>query len=408
MTFEANNLIVRYGEMWLKGKNRHAFEQRLQGNITRRLASVGLDWSVHKARSYLFIKVPPGEAPQCEAALEALRLTPGVAWTAPAQWMPAGSVSGEADMAVIEAPLVDLAARLWQPGATFRMRVKRADKRFPIPSAELERRWGAAVVQQTGWDAVDLHNPDCTLHVDIYPESIYIYGDRVAGMGGLPVGSTGRVLTLLSGGIDSPVAAYLMAKRGCAVDFIHFSATLMQQNDADTGKIARMAEHLSRVTVRSRLFVVPYQPFELATLTAKTRYELILFRRFMVATAQRLAGQLGAQALVTGDSLGQVASQTMENIDSITRSVEMPILRPLLTYDKQEIIQLARHIGTYEASIEPYKDCCSLLSRNPKTISEHGRLSGIEEEILPDYETVMEETLGEARVLEFECGRRVE
>jgi len=407
VAFQANNIIVHYGEIGLKGKNRASFEQRLQGNIARRLASEDLHWHVHKARGYLFVIVPGNQASRCDAALDALRSTPGVVWAAPACWLPARELDGEGGLPAIEAPLLELARETFRPGARFRMRVKRADKRFPVSSTELQKRFGAAVLQQTPWEAVDLERPDQVFHVDIYSDSVYVYGNRVPGMGGLPVGSTGHALTLLSGGIDSPVAAWLMAKRGCSVDFIHFSATMTQQRDAGSGKIARMVAHLSRVTRRSRLYVVPYQPFELATLTAQTRYELIVFRRFMAATAQRLAQQLGAQVLVTGDSLGQVASQTMENIVSITRSVEMPILRPLLTYDKHEIIDLARRIGTYEASIEPYKDCCSLLSRNPKTVSRHGRLSGIEDRILPEYEAVMSETLAGAAVLEFDCGRQV-
>lgn len=403
--FRANNIIVHYGEIGLKGRNRATFEQRLQGNIARRLASEGLDWPVHKARGYLFVKVPVAATAGCEAALQALRMTPGVVWAAPAHWLPRSAVVGEADLPAIEAPLLELARADWRPGARFRMRVKRGDKRFPLSSTDLQKRFGATVLRETSWDRVDLEEPDHVFHVDLYADSIYVYGNRVAGVGGLPVGTTGHVLVLLSGGIDSPVAAYLMAKRGCSVDFIHFSATMTQQRDAGTGKIARIARHLSRVTQRSRLYVVPYQPFELATLTARSRYELIVFRRFMAATAQRLAQDVGAQALVTGDSLGQVASQTMENIVSISRSVEMPILRPLLTYDKQEIIDLARRLGTYEASIEPYKDCCSLLSQNPKTVSRHTRLRALEARILPEYAPLIEETLGQCVRLDFDYGR---
>lgn len=406
-----NNILLRYGEVGLKGRNRAEIERALADNVRAQLENEGLDWPVRRARSYLFVIVPEqaqGEA--VERAVEALQRVAGLVRIVPAVRLPGRQLRTDRSAPPLDelaATLAEFAESRFRPDSRFRITVKRADKRYPGDSTSLQRQLGDYLVQHTRWRSVSLTAPERDFHVDIYPESVYIHDRDHQGMGGLPVGMSGRVLLLLSGGIDSPVAAYLMARRGCTVDLVHFSATLQQQEEAAAGKIARLAAAISRYTGHSRLFVVPYAPFELAMLTAETRYQLMLFRRFMVATAQCLAGELGAQALVTGDSLGQVASQTMENLVSLSRSVDMPILRPLLTLDKQEIVELARRIGTFDLSVEPYKDCCALLSRSPKTISYHERLTGIEERELPDYTALIDETLAGGVRLEYRLGRRV-
>jgi thiamine biosynthesis protein ThiI len=195
------------------------------------------------------------------------------------------------------------------------------------------------------------------------------------------------------------VAAYLMARRGCRVDFIHFTAAAPHQEEQQ--KVWRLATQLSRYTIGSRLFVVPYVHFDLALMREKVEYELILFRRFMVRVAQVLAGRLRARALVSGDTLSQVASQTISNLVSTSRAAELPIFRPLIAYDKEETIALAQKIGTYELSIEPYKDCCALISGHPKTRSRHERLLVLEKRAFPDYDGLVERTLADAVCLEI-------
>jgi len=406
-----NNLILRYGEVGLKGRNRADIERTLADNCRAALEAAGVDWPVRRARSYLFVRMAEGAGEDALAqAVAALQRVSGLVWIIPAVRLPGRKLRDDQappPQEELAGVLAEFAEARFQPGARFRVTVKRADKRHPGDSTSLQRYFGTYLSEHTRWRDVSLTQAECDFHVDIYPESVYLHERHFAGMGGLPVGLSGRVLLLLSGGIDSPVAAYQMARRGCTVDLVHFSATHLQQEEAAAGKIARLAGVISRYTGHSRLFVVPYTPFELAMLTARTRYELMVFRRFMAATAQRLAGELGAQALVTGDSLGQVASQTMENLVSLSRSVEMPILRPLLARDKHEIVETARHIGTFDLSVEPYKDCCALLSQNPKTVSEHERLAGIEAQVLPDYEALVEETLAGATRLEYRLGRRV-
>lgn len=405
-----NNILLRYGEVGLKGRNRAEIERTLAENVQAQLGNAGFDWAVRRARSYLFVIVPAAAGDEAiERAVEALQCVAGLVRIIPAVRLPGRQLRADRAAPPIDelaAALAEFAESRFLPDSRFRVTVKRADKRYPGDSTSLQRRLGTHLVEHTRWRSVSLTAPERDFHVDIYPESVYLHDRDYPGMGGLPVGMSGRVLLLLSGGIDSPVAAYLMARRGCAVDLVHFSATLQQQEEAGAGKIARLAEAISRYTGYSRLFVVPYTPFELAMLTAETPFELMVFRRFMAATAQSLAEELGAQALVTGDSLGQVASQTMENLVALTRSVHMPILRPLLALDKQEIVELARRIGTFDLSVEPYKDCCALLSRSPRTVSYHERLAHIEERFLPDYETVIDETLTAAVRLDYRLGRR--
>jgi thiamine biosynthesis protein ThiI len=248
---------------------------------------------------------------------------------------------------------------------------------------------------------VSLRQPDITFNLDFRVEATYLFSHRIRGPGGLPVGSAGRVLTLLSGGIDSPVAAWLMAKRGCRVDFIHFTASSLQPGEVQAYKVTKLADMVSSYTLQSRLFLVPYTYFDLAIMRAEIDYELVLFRRFMARVAEKLARRLRAEALVTGDNLSQVASQTLSNLASTSRAISMPILRPLISFDKEDIMNLARRIGTYETSIEAYKDCCAMIARHPRTRSRHDRLAAIEARVLPDYEKLIDQTLADAICVEI-------
>lgn len=407
MQIRPDTILIHYGEIALKGKNRPHFERQLRRNVQRRLAGLNADWRVRCVHDGLRIEVPAADG-ALDAVLASLGGVSGIVWYAPAASIPreADADGAAAGIDALTKHLAALARGHYLEEAAFAVRVNRADKRFPLGSQELERQLGRAIIEHTPWRRVNLSRPERTFHVDIQPERIYLYVDRRQGLGGLPVGTAGRVLSLLSGGLDSPVAAFLAAKRGCSVDCIHFAASLMQQRHALEYKVSRLVAHLSHVTLRTRLYLVPYTHFELALLGGRTQYELVLFRRFMARTAQALAGRIGAQALVTGDNLGQVASQTIENLASFSRAVEMPVLRPLVTYDKQEIVDLAHRIGTFDISVEPYKDCCSIISRHPRTRSQHEALSDEEAQLLPNYQELIERTLQDAIVLEYECGER--
>jgi thiamine biosynthesis protein ThiI len=234
-----------------------------------------------------------------------------------------------------------------------------------MTSQELARRLGEDIIARLGL-TVDLSEPGVNLSVDVISEEALVYAERVRGPGGLPVGSSGRVLHLLSGGIDSPVAAWLMMKRGCAPAFLHF---YLAPGPAPivASKISDLVRELSQRGEEQRLILIPFSPYQVATTDLRQEFEPVVFRRFMRMVAERVAAALSMPAISTGDSLAQVASQTLQNIACIDSGSSLPTLRPLLGYDKDEIVRLAKEVGTYETSLLEYKDCCSIVSKHPRT-----------------------------------------
>jgi tRNA uracil 4-sulfurtransferase len=399
-----HSILVHFGELGLKGRNQGMFRRQLRRNVRLKLRSLGLDWPVQDAVGLLNVQVPAEQvAPSMERALPGLREVFGVVWISAARRLHPHRFtesSKPADLAHIQRQLLEMAHAAYAPEKTFCVRVNRGNKLLPFASPELAAQLGQAIRDHTPWRKVDLKHPDVTFHLDLRCAATFLFGQKLGGPGGLPVGTSGRVLALLSGGIDSPVAAYLMAKRGCRVDFIHFAASSLTRDQALESKVWKLARQVSRYTLGSRLFVVPYVHFDLALLRQKLEYELVLFRRFMVRVAEALARQLHARALVTGDNLSQVASQTMSNLISASRATEFEILRPLIAFDKDETVALAQQIGTYDVSIQPYKDCCALISGNPRTRSCHERLAELESRAFPDYDKLVERTLADAICLE--------
>lgn len=405
LAVEPTTILIHYGEIGLKGRNQAGFRRQLRDNVRATLRRVGVHWPVTETVGFLSIDVPEDRTPERVQTVErALSEVLGIVWFARARRVPHDRftvASAKADFARLESALLDIASQTAGAGRTFAVRCHRADKLLPFTSQELDRRLGGVLLANTTWKKVNLTRPDVTFHVEVRPRCSHVFVEKQRGPGGLPVGSAGRVLALLSGGIDSPVAAYLMARRGCDVDFLHFTAAHESPTQARQSKVFRLARRLGDFTLGGRLFLAPYTHFDLAMLRAPGDYDLMLFRRFMARVAERLAQQLGAQALVSGDNLSQVASQTLPNLVATSRAAEMPVFRPLLGFDKEEIVALARRIGTYELSIEPYKDCCALLSRHPRTRSQHEKLAAVEARLLPDYLQIIERTLAEALCLEI-------
>jgi len=394
---ESKAIVVHYGELGLKGANRPDFIRQLRNNLRQKLQAAGCSWAVRSIPGMLLVDVPE-EADEAALARagEAIGQVFGVAWHGPATVVPHGGFVGEqaaADWDRLTAAALVMARKREDPNASFAVRVRRGDKRLPFRSVDLERRLGGAILQETQWRRVDLTRPDVTFYVDVRERESLVLAQRLPGPGGLPVGCAGRVLTLLSGGIDSPAAAWLLAKRGCRVDFLHFSADEPNAEAIRNSKIWELARSLARWTLGARLWVAPYTFFDLALMRGRVDHELVLFRRFILRAAERLAGELGAEALATGDSLSQVASQTLSNLAAASEAARMPILRPLIAYDKEEIVRLARRIGTYEIAIRPYKDCCALISRHPKTRSRADKIAALEARLFPDYERLIEQTL---------------
>ena len=396
-------------DITLKGRNQPDFQQALVKNVRRHLLRAGYRWNAGVSRGRVCILVPERGKVDIQDALSLLLKIPGVAALADALWIPprqAFTEDRQINWDLLTPKVIDLAASAYRKHASFAVRFNRVDKKLLTTSGEVGERLGAAILQSTAWDKVNLKYPDSTFHIDAYPDGLYLYTDKLKGVGGLPVGTGGRVLALLSGGIDSPVAAYLLAKRGCEVDLFHLSASHLNPSEIADSVIGRLARQLSRYTRRTRLHVVPYTYFDLALKGRPTRYEVVLFRRFMLRAAAEQAGRIKALALVNGDSLGQVASQTLENMVSASRCIDMPVFRPLVGTNKDEIISMARWIGTYEISIEPYKDCCALIAGNPKTRSTHEAMVKLEQELIPDYSQLLEHTLQDMNVLEYAYGER--
>jgi thiamine biosynthesis protein ThiI len=362
--------LIHYGELGLKGKNRPVFEKRLAENI-KKLAGGRVCWLQGRL-------VAEG------ADLEKLKNVFGVAWFAPVSEtrVEIGAIEKE-----VERRLEEEGRAAGRP--SFRLKVNRADKNFPLTSPETAAAVGEAVRKRFGLK-VDLKRADLTVFVEILADRAFVFFEKVRGRGGLPVGVSGRVLCLLSGGIDSAVAAFLLMKRGCRVDFLHFH-TFAENKQVEATKIRALAEALGRYQPRSRLFLAPYYPFQLSLGAVHPGYELVMFRRLMARVGEKIAEEEGYAALATGDSLAQVASQTMENLAVIDEAASLLTFRPLIGFDKEEIISKAKEIGTYDVSIQPYKDCCSIITRQPKTKTKLEVVRRLEQKL--GLEEIAEETL---------------
>ena len=353
-------IVLRYGELFLKGANRPHFESLLRRNVERALAGLS-GVKLQRAQGRLFAELPAEDEPEAAARLATVF---GLASLSRA-------TAVEPDMDRIgEVALEQVAAALaaGPRPSSFRVSVKRSDKRFPVPSPEIGRLVGAKIFEATGIN-VDLSNPELDVGVEVGTKRTFVFTGRIQGAGGLPVGASGNVALLLSGGIDSPVAGHLMQKRGCQLEAIYF------HSPPYTGERARdKVEQLAGKLARAQggvlpLHVVPFTAVQEAVRDgAPPDLAVVLYRRSMLRIAQTLARTRRCQALASGENLGQVASQTLENMVCIQAVSELPLLRPLLAFDKAETIAIARVIGTYDLSILPFDDCCSLfVPRHPAT-----------------------------------------
>lgn len=394
-------------DITLKGKNQDVFQNQLVENVRLRLHALGMDWPVYSARGRVYIDTCGRDREDIQEVLEIMEDMAGVTSLAAAVWLQPSRIwagKNELDWPQIEDTMTDIANEAFRPGNSFSVRLNRVDKSLPGRSQEMEARLGQVIRERTDWNEVDLKHPGRTFYIDAYPDGLYLYSDKRFGIGGLPVGTGGRLLALLSGGIDSPVAAFMMAKRGCSIDMFHMTASHLTGPRMEQSVVFQLAREISRFSLHTRLFAAPYTYFDLALQDRKSGYELVLFRRFLMSMAEQLAARIGARALVTGDSLGQVASQTIENLTAASQHIQMPVMRPLIGMNKQEIIDQARTIGTYEISIQPYKDCCALIGRNPKTRSRHDKLQNLEQQVFDDYDGMIEDTLRDMNCYEFRCG----
>ncbi len=353
-------ILCKYGEIALKGLNKSTFESMMIKTIRRRLASAG-KFRIIKSQSTLYVE-PLGDAPDVDEFESRLSKIFGIV-----KLCRSGAV--EKDIKAICEKAPEYLADVLEGARTFKVNARRSDKKFPLKSPEICAELGGAILEKFPHLEVDVHEPQVTVTVEVREDYAFIHSDPVDGAGGIPVGSSGHAMLLLSGGIDSPVAGYMMARRGAVVEAIHFEAP-PYTSDRARMKVEKLAELMTAYCGDVKFFCVPFTEIQLK-LKANCPEELftILMRRLMMEIAQRICEKEDdIQALITGESLGQVASQTMYAMVCTDAACRMPVFRPCVGLDKAEIIEIARKIGTFETSILPYEDCCTVFTpKHPKT-----------------------------------------
>ena len=376
-------ILLKLGEVVLKGLNRRSFEDKLVSNIRRRLQHYG-SFHVYSKQSTIYVE-PQGEACDLDGAYAACKQVFGIIAATRARSCPKDKD------AIFHCARHYLDGQL-REAATFKVETKRADKHFPMNSMEISQYVGGLLHDAYPHLKVDVHSPQLCVHVEVREKAAYVHGPSEPGAGGLPIGMGGTAVSLLSGGIDSPAASYMIAKRGVQLELVHFfSPPYTSQQALD--KVVRLARELTPWCGRMKLHIVPFTEIQEAIRRdcPEDHFTLIM-RRFMMRLAQAVARRTGAKALVTGESLGQVASQTMDALAVSDEVCELPVLRPVIGMDKQEIVLLSRRIGTFETSIQPFEDCCTVFTpRHPKT---HPHLDEVREyEKALDVEGLVERAL---------------
>lgn len=352
-------ILIKNGELVLKGLNRRTFEDILIKNIKNRLACLG-KFSITRAQSTMVI-TPESESFPMDEAVERIGCVFGISAYSRAAVC-------QKDIDAIKSAAPEYLADALTMAKTFKVEAKRSDKKFPLKSPEICREVGGALLEAFPFLSVDVHNPDLTVTVEIRDSDAYIRAGQLRGAGGMPVSSSGRAAIMISGGIDSPVAAYLMARRGLELNAIHFASPPYTSPRAEQ-KVRDLLAQVARYSGTIRLGIVPFTEIqEQIANKCPEEYFTLIMRRMMLRIAQRLAAKRSCGALITGESLGQVASQTLPALAVTDALAEMPVLRPLIGMDKEDIIAISRKINTFNISIQPYEDCCTVFTpRHPRT-----------------------------------------
>lgn len=375
--------LLKLGEVVLKGLNRRRFESRLLGNINRRLHPYG-KFRVYSRQSTIYVE-PKNKQCDIEGAWNALKSVFGIIGMSRAH--PCDKTPDAFFAAVREYLDADLRA-----AKTFKVESKRSDKTFPMTSIELSQYVGGLIDEAYDNLTVDVHNPEIVVHLEVRDYAGYVHTNPEPGPGGLPVGVGGKALALLSGGIDSPVACYMMAKRGLDLDMIHFFSYPYTSLEAKE-KVLELARLVTPYCGRLTVHIVPFTEIqEDLRRNCPEPYFTLAMRRYMMHISELVARQIGAEALVTGESMGQVASQTMSAMAVTNAVVNMPVFRPVVGMDKEEIVSIARKIGTFETSILPYEDCCTVFTpKHPRTTPKVSELEEIEQNY--DFEALSQKAV---------------
>ncbi len=392
---EKNIFIVRCGEVALKGMNKPYFEKTLAERIRRNLKDYeGVEVKRHEG--LIFVRSP--KELDSEEIIRQVSRVFGVSSISPAVEAPSDlDAIGETAVEFMKQQIRERGIR------TFKVEAKRADKTFPVKSPEIARIIGASVLIGCKVLKVDVHEPDCKLFVDLRRDRTYLYDEKIRGFGGLPLGTNGKGLVLLSGGIDSPVAAWMMAKRGMVIEALHFHSYPYTSPRAQQ-KVEELAGIVASYCGRMKIHVINLLPIqEQIVQNCPEEETTILVRRFMMRIGEKIARRSGCMMLITGENLGQVASQTAEALVVTDACVQMPVMRPLIAMDKVDIMDKAMEIGTYEKSIEPYEDCCTVFL--PKHPSTKPRLAQIEaSEALLDVEGLVDAAVKSEEIVRIDAG----
>ena len=352
-------ILCKLGEIVLKGLNRHSFEMKLMSNIRRRTQRCG-KFKIYSRQSTIYVE-PAEETCDLDAAYDACKKVFGI--IAIARAVPCAKEKE----AIFNTAKEYLAPALLA-AKSFKVESKRSDKSFPMGSIQLSQWVGGALHDAFPHLIVDVHDPELTVHLEVREDAAYVHGPAEAAAGGLPIGMGGHAVSLLSGGIDSPVSSYMIAKRGVQLELLHFASPPYTSEQARE-KVLQLAQELTVWCGRLTVHVVPFTEIqeEIRRKCPEDHFTLIM-RRFMMRLGDRLAHELACKAIVTGESLGQVASQTIQALVVSDDVATLPVLRPLIGMDKEEIVRIARHVGTFDTSILPYEDCCTVFTpRHPKT-----------------------------------------
>ena len=378
-------ILCKYGELALKGQNKSTFESMMMKSIRRRLKKFG-DIKITKAQSTVYVQ-PLEDSIDVDEVVDRLSRIFGII-----KLCRCGVLAKSMESILNDS--IEYIREDMERARTFKVDAKRSDKKFPHKSPEICTELGAKILTAFPHLTVDVHNPDVTVTVEVREENAFVHAGKLEGAGGIPVGSSGKALLLLSGGIDSPVAGYMMAKRGAVIDAVHFEAPPYTSERAKM-KVEKLAKLMTAYCGDIRFHCVPFTKIQ-ETLrdNCPEEYFTILMRRLMMEIAQRIAEKEGAQALVTGESLGQVASQTMFAMVCTDAACRMPVFRPCIGLDKTEIIDIARKIDTFETSILPYEDCCTVFTpKHPKTRPELGAVETAQSRV--DWEPYITQALAD-------------
>ena len=381
-------IMLKLGEIVLKGLNRRVFEDRLMKNVNQAIGRFGR-YHLKKAQSIIYVL--PEDGFDMEGALEALQKVFGIATIVTA-------AETEKNMDSIKKTASDYLAETLMGVKTFKCEAKRSDKTFPLRSPQINEEMGEYLLEQFPHLTVNVKNPDVIVYTEIRDFGAYVHAGKLQGAGGMPVGSNGKATILLSGGIDSPVAGYMVAKRGVQLEAVHFYSHPYTSERAKE-KVISLAKILAEYAGTFKLHIVHFTQPQLDIYQNCPDEELtIIMRRVMMKIAERIAVDNGSLALVTGESIGQVASQTLESLGVTDESTFLPVIRPVIGMDKEEIVSIARRIGTFETSILPYEDCCTVfVPKHPKTKPKLERIK--ESEKVLDMEAIIETCVATQEVL---------